>query len=360
VSFRVRGLAWVVSMVGVLGGVAPAMAQAVRADQGRPGSIAPGGLHLPQITPSWPQTNAIKSVAQAQREAAQARPVTPTIPITGPSRFTTFPVGTVAGDSRIFAADGFGADARFTNDRFRLAAHLGEVTGPSRFIHQRPFPRPFRHHHFGRGFFPFQPFGFFGYNSGAYINFVDGYSSPWLYPPEQIGYGYGPVDPWLYQQIMPPAAPAQPPPRVLTVLEQATEDFQTGRLDEAISAYRRHLTSAPADAPVLRLLAVALLANGQVKEGIATIGLAYRTDPALASRPVDKTVLPDGDDTLRSLVTRAVTYANNVKTGSAWLMVASLMQAQGRADYAAKMIDRAKAAGLESVVAEKFDAALMK
>jgi hypothetical protein len=56
----------------------------------------------------------------------------------------------------------------------------------------------------------------------------------------------------------------------------------------------------------------------------------------------------------RGLVTKAVTNANRGKSASEWLLVGAFMQAEGRGELAAKMIDKAAAAGLEVEIAAGF------
>jgi hypothetical protein len=51
---------------------------------------------------------------------------------------------------------------------------------------------------------------------------------------------------------------------------------------------------------------------------------------------------------LRELVVKSVRYANRMNTGSAWLMVTILMQAEGRNDLALTNLAKAESVGLDA------------
>ncbi|HYE03008.1 MAG TPA: hypothetical protein VD963_07210, partial [Phycisphaerales bacterium] len=80
--------------------------------------------------------------------------------------------------------------------------------------------------------------------------------------------------------------------------------------------------------------------------------------PSLAWTPVDPLALPGGAAGMRRRVESAVGHANRVKSASAWLTVATLMQSEGRDALAAKMLDRARAAGLSVPVYREMSQAL--
>ena len=107
----------------------------------------------------------------------------------------------------------------------------------------------------------------------------------------------------------------------------------------------------------MRGLGLSLIDAGQVADGVAVIGMAYRSDSTLALSPVADDAY--GKSTrFRSNLNRISAYANREKSASAWLALAALMQAEGRNERAAAMVQRAKEAGLEDQVAQEMTAAL--
>ena len=151
-----------------------------------------------------------------------------------------------------------------------------------------------------------------------------------------------------------PARPATP----LTPMERALDRMQLGETDQAITELRTHLAKEPDDARAQRVLALALLEKGRLDDGVATLRQAYRTDPGLANDPIDREELGYSESGLRTLVTRAVTYANRVDSGSAWLTVAALMQAEGRTEQARNSLEKARRNGLEADLLGAMKAAL--
>ncbi len=154
----------------------------------------------------------------------------------------------------------------------------------------------------------------------------------------------------------PPAAAAEPPPP--TPLELARLNLRFGMPERAVTGLREHLLSNPDDGQALRLLGLALLDQKRIDDGVAAIRQAYRTEPTLAYEPIHAPSIGLHPDELRRLVLRTVTYANRVDTGSAWLTVAVLMQAEGRKPVARTMLDRVRARGMETDVLAALDEAL--
>lgn len=130
-----------------------------------------------------------------------------------------------------------------------------------------------------------------------------------------------------------------------------------GDLVSAATALIKHLDQHPDDAPATRRMALTILLHGQAEAAENAMLEAYRLDPALAANPVDRDNLP-GD--LRDLVIKAVNRANKTGTPQSWLLVGVLMQGQGRGDNAARMLARARAAGLDGAIADAFDAELAR
>ena len=154
------------------------------------------------------------------------------------------------------------------------------------------------------------------------------------------------------------AAPAPAEPPELSPLDLARLNVRLGMPERAVSGLREHLLKNPEDGQALRLLGLALLDQKRIDDGVAAIRQAYRTEPTLAYEPVHGASLGLEPDELRRLVLRTVTYANRVDTGSAWLTVAVLMQAEGRKPVARTMLDRIRARGMETDVLAALEEAL--
>ncbi len=179
-------------------------------------------------------------------------------------------------------------------------------------------------------------------------------------------YGYGnPFYPGLYgtgpYATAPSASPgaaqpeSRPAPSAADIAAYQLSMDLPGRAVTTLSAY---LKTSPDDARAMRSLAFALLQDRRLDDGVATLRNAYRMDPGLASEPVEAGSIGLDDDDLRDLVLRGVTYANRVDTGSSWLTVAVLMQAEGRTALAKNMLDKAEKKGLEAEVSTALRMAL--
>lgn len=246
-----------------------------------------------------------------------------------------------------FDERGFRAAHRIRDDDFFLRVHLGSpgdlVQHGTRLIYPYPYtylaPGPYVNR---------WPYGH-RYNSWPVYTVGSGYVDPAIdYGPD--GYTYDP------DGVLQPMEEA--PVRELTVAEQADLLLGTNRPEAAAQLYQEHLSQHPDDAAAIRALAVALLKSGRPQEAVAVAAMAYDKDPSgLAIRPIPTALFSDPDD-LRAALNRAVTYANRVNTASAWLLVATLMQAEGRDRVAARMLDRAIALGLSERVASAMAAEL--
>jgi hypothetical protein len=145
------------------------------------------------------------------------------------------------------------------------------------------------------------------------------------------------------------AAPA-PEPSVWDLAGQAlaSADYPRAALTYSrLRDERRALEASPAaarlpDRSAQRLLAIALLGNEQPDEAATQLAAAHAADPSLIFRGLgaDLPAIPRAE--LRRLVLRAVTAANQRPSHASWLLVAELMQAEGRLVQAQKMYDRAE------------------
>jgi hypothetical protein len=188
----------------------------------------------------------------------------------------------------------------------------------------------------------------------------------YCYPPYfPYGNWYPYVDDGYYSEPVqvigvpetPAAAPAPAPPPPMTDLERAASFLRYGDAQAAAAAYSIYLKSHPNDSEAMRGLGLSLIDAGQVGDGVAVIGMAYRSDSTLAATPVSPSVYTK-TDRFRSNLSRVSAYANREKSASGWLTLTMMMQAEGRYKQAREMLERAKKAGLEAGVAQEMTAAL--
>ena len=236
-------------------------------------------------------------------------------------------------------------NGKYTSDNFKLAFHVG-----SPFSHQHDWCNNFN-----------------GYPAFCYPPVY--YSYPfwggWSYYPEVYdSAAYSSYSGYAPAMSPAPAAPAptyQATPQPVTPSndrELGDTYMQAGDTQAATKAYRQHLAAHPKDALAMRGLATALIEQSEFRDGAAMMSLAYNTDPSLSTAPLGPGVYSGGAAELRDNVTRVSLYANRVKTPSAWLTLAVLMQAEGRTAVARSAIDKAEAAGLDRAVADRFRSSL--
>lgn len=174
-------------------------------------------------------------------------------------------------------------------------------------------------------------------------------------PNRVLGVMEGPgVDPQLQFGLGGAVSESEP----LSEFDAALVAIERGRYAAAAAALREYLAGEPEDMEIVRLLGIVELLDGKIDRGIETLAKAYESDPYLAARPVGSEVLLDHPDSLRRAVGAAVGYAHRTRSPRAWLAAAVLMEAEGRRDQAAKMIDRAIEAGLDRSVADEMLLAL--
>lgn len=147
--------------------------------------------------------------------------------------------------------------------------------------------------------------------------------------------------------------PVEPP----TITEVAFAAMARGDYEDAITRWRERLAEAPEDASAVRALGLSMALDGDLQTGTAMVAHAYRMSPELVHERLDPWTL-GGERELRRSLRRVVIYANSRKTESAWLTVAALMQAEDRDDHAARMVEKAREAGLEPELADRFTGAL--
>lgn len=139
----------------------------------------------------------------------------------------------------------------------------------------------------------------------------------------------------------------QSPARELTSLEKGRLALRENEPERAVKELRAHLRKNANDAPAMRLLAIALFQSGDLDDGAAVLRQAYRMSPDLADEAWSPTESGVSNQRVREMLSEVVQYAHKVNTASAWLSVASIMQAEERTGLAKQMLERAVHAGLD-------------
>lgn len=96
------------------------------------------------------------------------------------------------------------------------------------------------------------------------------------------------------------------------------------------------------DRAAQRLLAVALVGDRRPAEAQAAMATAYREDTALAGTRAEEGLIDASE--WRRITNVAVAHAHEARSEAAWLLVARLMEMQGRGAVAKTMFERAAAA----------------
>ncbi len=245
---------------------------------------------------------------------------------------------------------GFFAGGRVEGDHFRLGFTVGSS--------------PFQFDRFGCCHSVWRCNDLWGSN----LIFYNGYG--W-YAPYWYGYNWnGPifgyetrVDPAYVDPFagMAPRTPLTtvPPTAPATAKDRGDILLRDGLAEQAIDAYKEHLAANADDADTIRRYALALIVDKRFEEGVAMMGLAYQRDvEKLAGMPLDGTLVPGGKTGLRNTVNSTVAFANTARSGSSWLTVMVMMQAEGRSAVALKQLDKARAAGLDREVANVMEKTL--
>ncbi len=182
-----------------------------------------------------------------------------------------------------------------------------------------------------------------------------GYNDYDYYPPETITSSPIYIDASLLgtqpQQNQQPATPPPPP----TAIEKADYALYNGMVKEAITSYREHLDENPEDADAMRSLAIALVQDRKVKEAVAIMALAYDKDISLVRKRMNPLMVADGEEGFRDVLRSTVLFSNKMKSASGFLAVVVMMQAEGREPQALKILEKAKAAGLDEKLATEFE-----
>jgi hypothetical protein len=244
------------------------------------------------------------------------------------------------------SGSGLVVNGSVSDDNFNLAFHLGAQPAHDLPCHEWPVGTKWCQPSWG-WYYPSYWWDYPRYYDGYYDNSYQQYAV---------------IDGALVVQVpvatpapVQPPAPAAPPP---TDAEVAAALLKSGDSSGAIDLYRKHLQDRDDDAEAMRGLGVALLVHGEPEQGVAMISMAYRTNAMLVDAEVSSGDLFKSQGQLRETLRGAVSFANKIKSASAWLTVAVLMQAEGRDGDALRMIDRAADLGLDAALVKRFRTAL--
>lgn len=190
------------------------------------------------------------------------------------------------------------------------------------------------------------------YPTTTYVNV----NSPWVIPTATVV-----TDPYLtstatYLPNPPAVAPVLD--TEASLLDRAVGAMQAESYDEAVEGFRRHLKDNFDDAEAMRQLAVAFVATRAMDDAAAMMRMAYRVDPGLAPYSINRRELGVTPGELRTFVNRSVEYANSIQSGSSWLLVAILMQTEGRNDLAKEMLERSRTTGGDRDLIDTLQAAM--
>lgn len=156
------------------------------------------------------------------------------------------------------------------------------------------------------------------------------------------------VDPALLNL---PAVPAPPPPRAPTPEEMARASLEARDYERAALIYARlaeeqrahESSSAPqqvVDRSADQMQALALAGARQFSQAAELLALARLQDPNAA--PIDGAEFIASASEMRRIVTGAVAWAHTENSPNAWRLVAFLMEIEGRAGPAQRMLERAE------------------
>ncbi len=152
--------------------------------------------------------------------------------------------------------------------------------------------------------------------------------------------------------------PEVPDETEMTPLELGWAWMASGDAERAAEWYRKHLDEHPTDVEAMREYAMVLVELGRMTDAVAVLGYAYDRVPGLTAHGVSRRFWGDSPARLRRSVNDAVRYAHRASSGNAWLLVAVLMQSEGRGSVALRMVDRATDAGLSAAVGDRMRSAL--
>lgn len=154
-----------------------------------------------------------------------------------------------------------------------------------------------------------------------------------------------PVDPNLGLGQAPTEIPAEP-------VDEGRAALSAGQWDLAARIFERRLTGEPDNLDWARQQALALAGAARTERAAGTLAAAMSRNPDFAANPIDVSAL--SPEQLRRVITVSSGHANTAGTPESWLLVAALMQAEGRPDQSRRMLERALGAGLDAEMGKRL------
>lgn len=158
--------------------------------------------------------------------------------------------------------------------------------------------------------------------------------------------------------VIPGSQPAAAPDQPLSLIEEVMIAFEAGHPEIAIPRIREHLMSNPDDAAAHRILALALLMDKDIPQGLAELAGSYKQDPGLASSPIDLDYFRIRGSALTETTGRVVAYSKRNSAPTGYFAAAVIQQARGEISIARKMLDLAIKAGLDQELSVALSGAL--
>lgn len=309
---------------------------------GRPGimprntgaGLAPSEVTVPQYTvgtPGWAPVN---------DGPVRVQPLTGRSAFDGPLNPAGTPIASREGSFArgSFTPGGFDAAAAYSDGRFSFAAHIGSGAGR---WHDHSWYRPcddvWPHWCSAYPWYPVWGYGYwpnYYYEPSYTLPVVN--SSSVMYQDPALNPGYVPG-----QAQGAPAAPLAP-------FDHATLLMQSGRFADASKHFREVVKADPGDAAARRWLGISLMLAGRTQDGALEVARAYQADPDIADAAPDLEAMGLTVRQMTDLCAPVITYARRVNSAPGFVTAAMLMQARSRPDLAAKMLDSARNAGLDS------------
>lgn len=185
----------------------------------------------------------------------------------------------------------------------------------------------------------------------SFVRFHDGWSMGWRL---NSGWTFGSSNART-------SAPTQPIVASMPIYGARDESLlamSEGRAQDAITILTALAIREPADADVLRRLAVAHAASGNVKGAAQTMMRAYTLDAGLCTSPMNAKSYGLSATRWRRLILDTVSTGHKSNRPDLWFLAATLMQAEGRPGPAKRMMDRAIDSGIEGDLGRRMQAAL--
>lgn len=141
-------------------------------------------------------------------------------------------------------------------------------------------------------------------------------------------------------------------------LTEALLAMTQSRFKNAIGILDQLTRLSPTDANLLRFSAVARMSDGDTAAGARMMARAYAMNISLCDTAMRARDMGLEASAWRALVRQSVSKGHADDEAEMWFLAATLMQAEGRAEPARRMLERAEAAGFDGGIVSRMKAAL--